>query len=67
MSKEKSTRETLHDHSIAKVELYGLYLSIYLNILDRANFVREIIVADLFAGEGIYKNGENSHHCYNER
>jgi three-Cys-motif partner protein len=58
MSKEKSTRETLHDHSIAKVELYGLYLSIYLNILDRANFVREIIVADLFAGEGIYKNGE---------
>ncbi|MDP2365953.1 MAG: three-Cys-motif partner protein TcmP, partial [Ignavibacteria bacterium] len=58
MSKEKSTRETLHDHSIAKVKLYGLYLSIYLNILDRANFVREIIVADLFAGEGIYKNGE---------
>lgn len=58
MDKEKSTRETLYDHSIAKVKLYGLYLSIYLNILDRANFVREIIVADLFAGEGIYKNGE---------
>jgi len=58
MSKEKSTRETLHDHSIAKVKLYGLYLSIYLNILDRANFIWEIIIADLFAGEGIYKNGE---------
>lgn len=58
MSKEKSTKEILLEHSKAKVKLFERYLSIYLNILDRAGFIRNIILADLFAGEGIYRNGE---------
>lgn len=58
MSKEKSTIDILLEHSKAKVKLFERYLSIYLNILDRAGFIRNIILADLFAGEGIYKNGE---------
>jgi len=58
MSKDKSTKDILLEHSVAKVKLFERYLSIYLNILDRAKFVREIILADLFAGEGIYKDGE---------
>lgn len=58
MSKEKSTKDILLEHSKAKVKLFERYLSIYLNILDRAGFIRNIILADLFAGEGIYKNGE---------
>lgn len=58
MAKERSTKDILLEHSKAKVKLFERYLSIYLNILDRAGFIRNIILADLFAGEGIYKNGE---------
>ena len=46
------------DHSIAKVELFRSYLSIYLNILQRAKFIDRIYLYDLFAGEGIYEDGE---------
>lgn len=58
MSKVISTKEILLEHSLAKVKLFECYLSIYLNILYRAKIVDKIIIADLFAGEGIYKNGE---------
>ena len=49
-------KTNLLEHSEAKVELYGRYLSVYLNILHRAGFVKRIFVFDLFCGECIYEN-----------
>ncbi|HEY8937854.1 MAG TPA: three-Cys-motif partner protein TcmP [Cyclobacteriaceae bacterium] len=46
----------LEDHSKAKIELYTKYLSIYLNIIARVEFIDKIFLFDLFAGEGIYEN-----------
>ncbi|MFQ5688280.1 MAG: DUF5131 family protein [Candidatus Scalindua sp.] len=44
-------------HSKAKVELYTNYLSRYLNILSRADFLDKIHIYDLMCGEGIYSDG----------
>ncbi|HQU36391.1 MAG TPA: three-Cys-motif partner protein TcmP [Anaerolineales bacterium] len=55
--KSINPKTSLLEHSEAKIELYGSYLSIYLNILHRAGFVKRIFVFDLFCGEGIYENG----------
>jgi three-Cys-motif partner protein len=54
--KNVNPKTNLLEHSEAKVELYGRYLSVYLNILHRAGFVKRIFLFDLFCGEGIYKN-----------
>jgi len=54
--KNINPKTSLLEHSEAKVELYGRYLSVYLNILHRAGFVKRIFVFDLFCGEGIYEN-----------
>jgi len=43
-------------HSKAKVELYTNYLSLYLNILSRADFLDKIHIYDLMCGEGIYSD-----------
>lgn len=48
----------LEDHSKAKIELYKRYLSIYLNIIARVEFIDKIYLYDLFAGEGVYENEE---------
>lgn len=45
----------MQDHSKAKVQLYGTYLSRYLRILVQKNFT--ICIFDLFCGEGMDKNG----------
>lgn len=55
MSKSDS-QTSLLDHSEAKVNLYGKYLSIYLNVLSRSP-IKNIYLFDLFCGEGIYKDG----------
>lgn len=55
--KRVNPKTYLLEHSEAKVNLYGRYLSVYLNILHRAQFVKRIFVFDLFCGEGIYENG----------
>ena len=57
IKKKKTTRQILEPHSAAKVELYRIYLSIYLNILYRVEFIENIYLYDLFAGEGIYEDG----------
>lgn len=44
-------------HSKAKVDLYTNYLSRYLNILSRADFLDKIHIYDLMCGEGIYSDG----------
>jgi three-Cys-motif partner protein len=54
--KRVNAKTYLLEHSEAKVKLYGRYLSVYLNVLHRAQFVKRIFVFDLFCGEGIYEN-----------
>lgn len=56
--KKKSTKHILRPHSKAKVGLYVKYLAVYLNVLHRVSFVKKIFLFDLFAGEGIYEDGE---------
>lgn len=55
--KGDSTSRTLEAHSKAKVDLFKLYLGIYLNILERAPHINYIKFFDLCAGEGIYGDG----------
>lgn len=43
-------------HSKAKVDLYTNYLSVYLNILSRADFLDKIHIYDLMCGEGMYSD-----------
>jgi len=54
--KNINPKTNLLEHSEAKIALYGRYLSIYLNILHRAGYVKRIFVFDLFCGEGLYEN-----------
>lgn len=52
-----STRSIHQDHSNAKVDLFTKYLSAYLNILNKVPFIKSIHIYDLFAGEGMYEDG----------
>jgi len=54
---KKESQQNLYDHSEAKVKLFGRYLSIYLNVLSRASFIKQIYLYDLFCGEGVYRDG----------
>ena len=58
MTISTNAQNVMLDHSKAKVELYKRYLSIYLNILSKADFVSKVFLYDLFAGEGKYANNE---------
>lgn len=58
MAKMKESQLIMLEHSKAKVELYGRYLSIYLNVISRTSFIKKIFLFDLFAGEGKYLNNE---------
>ncbi|WP_426670539.1 three-Cys-motif partner protein TcmP [Mucilaginibacter sp. McL0603] len=49
----------LEEHSKAKIELWSYYLSIYLNIIQRAPGINKIYIYDVFCGEGKYKGGES--------
>lgn len=52
-----STDDYLEDHSLAKAEFIRAYATVYLNILDRDQSGRHIVIADLLCGEGVYKDG----------
>jgi three-Cys-motif partner protein len=57
--KDDQAKKNLLPHSEAKVQLYGYYLGIYLNVLARAGF--SIYIFDFLCGEGKYENdGEGS-------
>lgn len=57
--KDDQAKKKLLPHSEAKVQLYGYYLGIYLNVLARAGF--SIYIFDFLCGEGRYENeGEGS-------
>lgn len=58
MAKMKDSQVIMLEHSKAKVELFGRYLSIYLNVISRVPFIKKIYLFDLFAGEGKYLNDE---------
>jgi three-Cys-motif partner protein len=58
MAKNKESKLIMLEHSKAKVELFGRYLSIYLNVISRVPFIKKIYLYDLFAGEGKYLNNE---------
>jgi three-Cys-motif partner protein len=73
---KKDAKLVMMPHSIAKVQLYIKYLSVYLNIIERVQFIDKIYLFDLFAGEGIYEDGNkgssiqsieaiNRHYCAN--
>jgi three-Cys-motif partner protein len=50
-------KETMLEHSKAKVELYSKYLEKYLNIISNDKYTERINIYDLFCGKGTYKNG----------
>lgn len=56
MKKKVDAKTIMLEHSKAKVELYSTYLSVYLNILGRADFVAKIHLYDLMCGEGVYSD-----------
>lgn len=56
--KKKTTKHILLPHSKAKISLYVKYLALYLNVLHRVSFIKKIYLFDLFAGEGVYEDGE---------
>ncbi len=58
MAKNKDSQLIMLEHSKAKMELFGRYLSIYLNVIKRVSFIDKIYLFDLFAGEGKYLNDE---------
>lgn len=58
---EQDSKNTLYDHSAAKVRLLKEYMSAYLGILANADWIKEVYLYDLFCGPGIYENnGEGS-------
>jgi three-Cys-motif partner protein len=53
----KESQLKLYQHSEVKVRLLRLYLERYLNILTYTPYFKDILVYDLFCGEGIYEEG----------
>ena len=52
-----STRQTMADHSAAKVSVFTYYLGTYLNILGKVSTMRRVHIYDLLCGEGEYADG----------
>src|SRR3990172_1141717 len=53
----KDTHKLMLEHSQAKVQLYGSYLSKYLRVISQDKHTTDIHLYDLFCGEGIYEDG----------
>lgn len=53
----KDSQVKLYQHSEVKVKLLRLYLERYLNILTYSPYFTDILLYDLFCGEGIYDEG----------
>jgi three-Cys-motif partner protein len=54
---ETNSKNTLYEHSAAKVRLLREYMSAYLGILANTDWIKEIRLYDLFSGPGIYEDG----------
>jgi three-Cys-motif partner protein len=57
INRSDDVKRVMLDHSKAKVDLYGKYFSIFLNILSRTPSIKKIYLYDLMCGEGIYEDG----------
>ncbi len=53
----RDSQVTMYEHSRIKVQLLGLYIEKYLNILSLSKYIESVIIYDLFCGAGIYENG----------
>lgn len=53
----KNSQINLLEHSRAKIKLLSLYMDRYLNILNQSRYTSDILIYDMFCGEGIYENG----------
>jgi three-Cys-motif partner protein len=58
-STNHSTRQTLAEHSAAKVGVFTYYLGIYLNILGKVSSIKCVYIYDLMCGEGEYADGRH--------
>jgi three-Cys-motif partner protein len=56
--KKEEAKNKMLPHSIAKVEMFSIYLSRYLSILTLVPFVDQINIFDMFCGRGFYENDE---------
>jgi three-Cys-motif partner protein len=52
-----STRQTLAEHSAAKVSVFTYYLGTYLNILGKVPAMKRVHIYDMMCGEGEYADG----------
>ena len=57
MDKKVNPKEYVLPHSKAKLDFFGNYLEIYLEILLSSDYFSRINVFDLFCGTGIYEDG----------
>ncbi|MCC5940170.1 MAG: three-Cys-motif partner protein TcmP [Balneolaceae bacterium] len=53
----KDSQLNMYEHSQAKIELLSTYMDRYLNIINSAGYYSDVIIYDMFCGQGIYKNG----------
>jgi len=53
----KDSQLNMYEHSEAKIKLLSTYMDRYLNIINSAGYYTDVIIYDMFCGEGIYKNG----------
>ncbi|GMO61392.1 MAG: hypothetical protein Ta2A_07470 [Treponemataceae bacterium] len=51
-------KNTMQIHSQAKVEFYSAYLSRYLQILCKSQYINQINIFDVFCGTGVYEDGK---------
>ncbi|MHB8580413.1 MAG: hypothetical protein ACYDA4_11225 [Ignavibacteriaceae bacterium] len=42
MAQKKDSKTVMLPHSQAKVDLYTHYLSVYLNVIERVDFIKKI-------------------------
>lgn len=53
----KDSQLNMYEHSEAKIKLLSTYMDRYLNIINSAGYYSDVIIYDMFCGEGIYNDG----------
>lgn len=53
----KHSQLNMYEHSEAKIKLLSTYMDRYLNIMNSAGYYSDVIIYDMFCGEGMYQNG----------
>ena len=58
MRQKPNVKNTMQIHSQAKVRFYQEYLTRYLRILYKSEYIQKINIFDVFCGAGIYEDGK---------